>query len=892
MRFRRRLLLLYLVFCVGLGVVWLRASQLQLLDGDAWAAAARKMRQHTEPLEARRGAIISADGKILAQDAHVFQLAVSCWEWQRRGRARCPDCRAMYFERGTNLKRIYIPTRCACARYAQRGGSGELQRDAYPRSDITPETSGRLERLPDGDLSAFEKALELKPGELARRVGRRIDEIDAIIAAMEKAARAKGDSSPFLQSRLDMKRQDLLMRPNVIVARVAPEVARLVLTDEDGRYRGLRIVDALRRHYPQGNFAPHVLGWTSQLASRAEYVALVKRYGEAAITPSTRVGRRGLEKSYNAPLHGTPGRRTLGRDKDGQFTKVLKDKPPRPGRTLYSSIDLGVSREAERILGEIGNSERTGGYFPGGLASAGFVMLDANTGEILVWAETPSFDLNKDLDTLYDVDDAEPIIDEDGLRAWRPRGQLDGALTLEAWQQGLVVPVPLTLSRNGQVAVEPGSTMKPFIALAMLSSGRPLPFQEFTCGGRGKPYCHCHRSNLDLEGAICSSCNRYFAFSLRDSKYWPHYRRSVGAFIDSLGFGQAPTSECAEWEKGQWLWPWIDFELADVTARAQAILREKHADAGITLTLRLAPGTPARVGGNRDRLAAKLAKLAVWTGKHSGSRTLQLGVAREKAEGSSVTLRFGMRAAGRAAWFALPGTRASQPLPRVLAAMPAERRGIDGSIEQGGTAWFRVAFPKRVGRSDPQEPPVILPPDGRNVAIGQGPVVATPLQLARAVALIANGGVLVEPHAVRAIGTRRTTFERRRLPIEAAHLDRVRSGMWAVVNTPQGTAHRHPRWRDVPAEVSGKTGTAQVGKSWRPWTLTKEEQQEIGPWHHWFVGFAEAPGQRTVAFACVFHSRTEAAAGLTSAPAAQQILTQWYASGRSLQPAAPAGRKR
>ena len=71
-----------------------------------------------------------------------------------------------------------------------------------------------------------------------------------------------------------------------------------------------------------------------------------------------------------------------------------------------------------------------------------------------------------------------------------------------------------------------------------------------------------------------------------------------------------------------------------------------------------------------------------------------------------------------------------------------------------------------------------------------------------------------------------------------------------------------------------KTGTAQPGGPWRPFGLSEDG----GPWHHWFVGWAEAPGKRTVAFACVLHSRYEAAAGLTAAPATQEILEQWYRS--------------
>jgi cell division protein FtsI/penicillin-binding protein 2 len=95
-----------------------------------------------------------------------------------------------------------------------------------------------------------------------------------------------------------------------------------------------------------------------------------------------------------------------------------------------------------------------------------------------------------------------------------------------------------------------------------------------------------------------------------------------------------------------------------------------------------------------------------------------------------------------------------------------------------------------------------------------------------------------------------------------------------VVNTPEGTADSIPVWGRVLATVYGKTGTAQVGGPWRPFGATEDG----GPWHHWFVGYAEAPGKRTVAFACVLHARSEDAAGRTAAPATQEILEQWYRS--------------
>ncbi|MDF1702068.1 MAG: penicillin-binding transpeptidase domain-containing protein, partial [Planctomycetota bacterium] len=724
MRFQRRLRVLYIVFCIALGIVWLRAGQLQIVDGAQWEKIAREMRQHHQPLEARRGSIVSADGKTLAEDTHAFQLAIVPWEWQRRGRARCADCGAMYFERGTRT--IYIPRTCSCARHTRRGASGRASTDAYPRTDVPLKGGGRLEKLPDGDVRALEEALELVPGTIAAKATARIKQVETIVGRIEKRARKKGDTSVFLETYLKQQREDLLKRRFLISGHVSDEIARMVLPDEDGRYRGLRMVNTLRRHYPQGDFAPWLLGWTSKMRDGEEVRTLRKRYGEERITLETRWGRRGIERAYNAQLHGIPGEQVKQLDKQGRFTKVLDDTPPRPGHTLHVSVDVDVSRQGEAILADVAKPNDHGEYFPGGQPSAGFVMIDAYTGEILVWAEIPRFDLNEDLGKLYDKDRVLPKKHPEGLRVWQPRTPLQPSLDIETWRSHIIVPVPLTMSRIGQVAVEPGSTMKPLIGLAMLASGRPLPMEGYVCDGGKNPGCH-HCGSVDLERAICKSCNRYFAFSLRDSKHWPHYRTVVGSFIDGLGFGHRPTSECADWSRGRWLWNWYDFPMAEAVAAAQERLDTQYAPkldedgkpvptakplrAAPRLELTLSRRTPATIAGDMPRLAAKLAALGDWVSKRAGVADVQIAVSQERVVGRDVTLRFVARAAGRTGWFALPGVSLGDPLPGSIHRMAPNRttglptRGVEGDIARGGHAWFEITFPRRIGRTDPSTPP-------------------------------------------------------------------------------------------------------------------------------------------------------------------------------------------
>lgn len=146
---------------------------------------------------------------------------------------------------------------------------------------------------------------------------------------------------------------------------------------------------------------------------------------------------------------------------------------------------------------------------------------------------------------------------------------------------------------------------------------------------------------------------------------------------------------------------------------------------------------------------------------------------------------------------------------RLLAAM--ERVGLSHR-----TGWMLEEQPGHLPRRRLTEGEVGL------LAIGQGEILITPLQAAIMAAAFANGGVVVEPWVVSAVGERpasRPPF-RRRLGWPAEILEVVRGGMREVVRNPTGTGIRalSPR-----VSVAGKTGTAQTGPETPP--------------HGWFVGF-------------------------------------------------------
>ncbi|NOZ79419.1 MAG: penicillin-binding protein 2 [Acidobacteria bacterium] len=161
-----------------------------------------------------------------------------------------------------------------------------------------------------------------------------------------------------------------------------------------------------------------------------------------------------------------------------------------------------------------------------------------------------------------------------------------------------------------------------------------------------------------------------------------------------------------------------------------------------------------------------------------------------------------------------------------------------------------------------------------SVAIGQGPILVTPLQLTRAYAALANGGRLVVPHLVEGSGPDRSTP----LGIPPEDLDIIRRGLTAVVHGSEGTARR---FKDLP--MAGKTGTAQVAH------LKEGSRGKDIPWklrhHALFVGWAPLGHPRIVVGVVVEHGGEGASA---AAPVVAAVIRAALGEGPSPVEAAPA----
>jgi penicillin-binding protein 2 len=161
-----------------------------------------------------------------------------------------------------------------------------------------------------------------------------------------------------------------------------------------------------------------------------------------------------------------------------------------------------------------------------------------------------------------------------------------------------------------------------------------------------------------------------------------------------------------------------------------------------------------------------------------------------------------------------------------------------------------------------------------NQSIGQGDVQVTPLQVARFMAALGNGGMLYRPQLVEKIvpveGAATTIFEpiaQGTLPIQPFRLDFIRDAMISVVKDPRGTAYFRMRGLQIP--IAGKTGTAESGV--------------IDP-HAWFAGYtmaSESTGLPDIAIAVVLENQGEGSD--YAAPVFKRIVeTYYYGEPRTL----------
>ena len=272
------------------------------------------------------------------------------------------------------------------------------------------------------------------------------------------------------------------------------EVARF--TAQRFRFPGVEVKARLFRQYPHGELASHVIGYIGRINARDK--ERLEEEDEAGNYRGTEyIGKLGVEQAYESALHGITGIHEIETSAGGRAVRRLASRPASPGQNVVLSIDIRLQKLVEDLYGP-----RRGAM----------VAIDPRNGEVLAFVSKPTFDPNLFVD----------------------------GIDVENWQMlNESIDRPL-LNRALRGTYPPGSTYKPFMALAALQTGKRSAsavvqdYGTWTYGG------HTFRSHgeggpgpVDMVRSIVKSSNVYY-YSLANEM-------GVDLIHDQmkpLGFGQ------------------------------------------------------------------------------------------------------------------------------------------------------------------------------------------------------------------------------------------------------------------------------------------------------------------------------------------------------------------
>ena len=325
--------------------------------------------------------------------------------------------------------------------------------------------------------------LEITPSRLGRPVN---EAIDAVAQVVEVTPRDRRRFQRLLEDSRNFESLPIRMRLS------DEEVARFAA--QRYRFPGVEIKARLFRTYPLGETGAHVVGYIGRINQREK--ERIEDSDDAANYRGTDyIGKLGVESSYEKVLHGTTGVEQMETSAGGYAVRRLASHPATPGDSVRLSIDIHLQQLVEQMYGE-----RRGAL----------VAIDPQNGEVLAFVSKPTYDPNLFVE----------------------------GIDHETWDElNNSIDKPL-LNRALRGTYPPGSTYKPFMALAALETGKRTTGTTIMDGGSWTFAGHTFRSGhalgaVDLHRSIVKSSNVYYYMLANDMGV-----NLIHDFMKPLGFGQ------------------------------------------------------------------------------------------------------------------------------------------------------------------------------------------------------------------------------------------------------------------------------------------------------------------------------------------------------------------
>lgn len=364
----------------------------------------------------------------------------------------------------------------------------------------------------------FVYTLEITPSKL--------DDLEATITEVSKLV----EISALDRKRFNKLREESRNFESVPIRTHLNEVEAASFAVNHYRFPGVEIKSRLFRHYPLGKLGAHMLGYIGRINDK-DLTVLEKSGDLSNYKGSDHVGKSGVEQFYEHYLHGTTGFQQVEIDADGRAVRVLSSTAPSPGDNIILSVDSKLQEIAETAFGE---------------HRGALVAIDPKTGAVLAYVSQPTFDPNLFVDGI-DVEN------------WK------------SLNESLDKPL---INRPIRGIYPPGSTFKPFVAMAGLENGKRLPpfsiqdagyfalpnsahhYRDWKPGGHGM---------VDMQRAITISCDTFFyglALELGIDK--------LSTFVRHFGFGRRSDIDIQgeiegllptpEWKMRRYKQPWYQGE--------------------------------------------------------------------------------------------------------------------------------------------------------------------------------------------------------------------------------------------------------------------------------------------------------------------------------------------
>ncbi len=338
--------------------------------------------------------------------------------------------------------------------------------------------------------------LEITPAKIGAKMEDVVEELSQIIEITPR------DRKRFKKRMEEAKRFESI----VLKAKLTDEeVARFSV--QRYRFPGVEVQARMFRQYPLGDVASHVIGYIGRMSQKD--LDNLPEEEETNYQGTTHYGKEGIEKSYERVLHGSTGYEEMEVAASGRAVRTLSTHPTVPGNNLVLSIDIELQKVAENAFGT-----RRGAL----------IAMDPSTGEVLAYVSKPTFDPNL-------------FVDGIDQQNW---DELNNSINK-----------PL-INRPLRGAYPPGSTYKPFMALAALELGFRKPSDAISDPGYFDYGNHRFRDDkkgghgiVDMYKSIVQSCDTYYYVLAAQMGV-----DTMHDFMKQFGFGELTGIDLAHERKG------------------------------------------------------------------------------------------------------------------------------------------------------------------------------------------------------------------------------------------------------------------------------------------------------------------------------------------------------